>query len=78
MQLVLSHLLLWWLFGDLLASSRSLSIFKTLFNFLFCLILIFFFFFLVVKQAIDRLPLFPGVFELVGIGYTGVSFFLPV
>ena len=27
---------------------------------------------MVVKQAIDRLPLFPGVFELVGIGYTGV------
>lgn len=24
------------------------------------------------KQAIDRLPLIPGVLELVGIGYTGV------
>lgn len=24
-------------------------------------------------QAIDRLPLVPGVLELVGIGYTGVS-----
>lgn len=26
-------------------------------------------------SAIDRLPLVPGVLELVGIGYTGVSFF---
>lgn len=25
------------------------------------------------SQAIDRLPLVPGVLELVGIGYTGVS-----
>ena len=24
-------------------------------------------------QAIDRLPLIPGVLELVGIGYSGVS-----
>lgn len=30
----------------------------------------------VVKQAIDRLPLVPGVLEVVGIGYTGVSFYL--
>ena len=29
-----------------------------------------------VKQAIDRLPLVPGVLEVVGIGYTGVSFYL--
>ncbi|XP_033146682.1 protein CURVATURE THYLAKOID 1B, chloroplastic isoform X2 [Brassica rapa] len=27
-------------------------------------------------SAIDRLPLFPGVFELVGIGYTGTWFIL--
>lgn len=31
---------------------------------------------IVVQQAIDRLPLVPGVLEVVGIGYTGVSFYL--
>lgn len=29
-----------------------------------------------ILQAIDRLPLVPGLLELVGIGYTGVSSFL--
>jgi len=29
------------------------------------------------KQAIDRLPLIPGVLELVGIGYTGVTLIQP-
>lgn len=30
-------------------------------------------------QAIDRLPVVPGILELVGIGYTGVSsYFLQI
>lgn len=35
---------------------------------------LFFFYNLYYVQAIDRLPLIPGVLELVGIGYTGVSY----
>ena len=30
-------------------------------------------YYITLKQAIDRLPLIPGILEIVGIGYTGVS-----